>query len=107
MDVDDGHGGLRVLGGRRPMLAQMTDDPLGESAATAAAEHIEYDAEQARTWLLAVSGGDGADEDELPGELRRLRAEAMADGGRGASWATVLADLRVRSAEIVAELSNG
>jgi len=31
----------------------------------------------------------------------------MADGGRGASWATVLADLRVRSAEIVAELSNG
>jgi len=42
------------------MLAQMSDDPLDESAATAAAEHIEYDAEQARTWLLAVSGGDGA-----------------------------------------------
>jgi hypothetical protein len=46
---------------------------------------------------------EGADEDELLGELARLRAEALADGGRGESWAAVLADVRVRSAEIVNE----
>jgi hypothetical protein len=46
------------------MLAQMPPDPLGdpldESGSTAAAEHVEFDAEQARTWLLAVSSGEGA-----------------------------------------------
>src|SRR5262245_47976102 len=58
--------GCSAYGG--PMLAQMTDDPLGgaiddtleAAGATAAAEHIEFDAEQAHTWMLAVAGGDGA-----------------------------------------------
>jgi hypothetical protein len=46
---------------------------------------------------------EGADENELLGELGRLRAEALADGGRGESWAAVLADVRARSAELVNE----
>jgi hypothetical protein len=49
------------------MLAQMTPDSLGDpldealadSGSTAAAEHVEFDAEQARTWVLAASSGDG------------------------------------------------
>src|SRR5262245_56639461 len=52
---------------RRPMLAQMTADPPGDpidealehAGGTAAAEHIEFDAEQARTWVLAVASGEG------------------------------------------------
>ena len=50
------------------MLAQMTpdspgdplDEALASSGSAAAAEHVEFDAEQARTWVLAVSSGDGA-----------------------------------------------
>jgi hypothetical protein len=45
----------------------------------------------------------GADEDELLGELRRLRADALADAERGEAWASVLADVRTRSSEIVNE----
>jgi hypothetical protein len=44
---------------------------------------------------------DGADEDELLGELRRLRADALADAEGGEAWASVLADVRTRSSEIV------
>ena len=46
---------------------------------------------------------DGADEDELLGELGRLRADALDDGLRGESWAVVLAEVRTRSAELVNE----
>jgi hypothetical protein len=46
---------------------------------------------------------EGADEDELLGELGRLRADALDDGLRGESWAVVLADVRTRSAELVNE----
>jgi hypothetical protein len=99
------------------MLAQMIDDPLedpidgplDDAAATAGAARVEFDAEDRDTVLheLDVVAAaiadvtDGAEEDELLGELRRLRTEARADGGRGESWASVPGDVRVRSAAIV------
>ena len=87
-------------------LYQITGLLEAADAALDEASGIDRDTVMRQLDLVAETidyATDGAEESRLLGAVERLRAAALEEGREGASWATVLTDVRAECSELVNE----